>query len=212
VRVAERGVVDDRVEVDERVVAGGVLVSGGGFLRVVDRVDPWVPAFGRLASRVRAHALVVVAPGQPRCRQLVGDRRHVGRIYAAGALRLAVAADHPRLEVVVELAVGLVLRTWRLTADHRDVVVVALVPDRVVVREIGALRAQRGREVGRRRPCSERRRRRLVLEHDHEHVADRGHRRARRPGAGRRGARRRGAGQGRDRDREREHPRCDRER
>ena len=38
--------------------------------------------------------------------------------HAAGALRLAVAADRPRLEVVVELAIGLILRARRLTADH----------------------------------------------------------------------------------------------
>ena len=99
--VAARGVVDDRVEVDERVVAGRVLVGSGRGLGVVRLADPGVAAFGCLARGIRAHALVVVPPGEPRGVELIGDRLDVGGEDAPLADRLPVAADHVRLEVVV---------------------------------------------------------------------------------------------------------------
>ena len=187
--VAQRGVVDDRVEVDERVVAGGVLVLRGGRLGAVLAVERGMTAHRRLPRRGRSHVLVVVPPGEAGARQLRGDGRHGRRIHAPGSHRLAVGTDRPRLEVVVGLAVGLVLDVGRLPADHRDVVVVALVPDAVVVGQIGALGGEGLGEVRSRRCGAERGRGRLVLQDDHEHVADRRNRGRR---GGRAGGHRRG--------------------
>ena len=185
VGVAVGRVVDDRVEVDERVVARRVLVVDRGRLRVVAAVGRRVPAR-------RRHVLHVALPRKALCGELVGDGLHGRRVDAALADRLAVGPDHARGHVGEELAVGLGLDVRRLPADHREVVRVAQVRGGVVLREQLALRAQRRREV---------RRRALealgvvgVLEHDHPDVLDRRQR----------GAGRHGAGEQRDRGAERD--------
>ena len=57
-------VVDDRVEVDERVVAGGVAVAGHRLLGVVGRPDRGMAADRRLPGGDVAHVLHVGLPGQ----------------------------------------------------------------------------------------------------------------------------------------------------
>ena len=75
VAVAVGVAIDDRMEVDERVVAGGVLSIGrGGALGLVLGPDRRMSARPRLAARIRAHALVVIAPPQAGPLDLVGDR------------------------------------------------------------------------------------------------------------------------------------------
>ena len=72
----DAGVVDDRVEIDERVVAGRVHVGRRRRLGVVGPADHRMTAGGRLAGRISAHVLVVVAPGQAvRASSWAGERR-----------------------------------------------------------------------------------------------------------------------------------------
>ena len=82
-RVAARGVVDDRVEVHEGVVSGGVLVAGLGALGPVLAVERRVPAGLGLRGRV-AHVLHVSAPRQALGPELVGDGPDRAGIDAAG--------------------------------------------------------------------------------------------------------------------------------
>jgi hypothetical protein len=206
VRVAVGLVVDDRVEVHERVVARGVAVVGrAGGVGEVNLVQRRVPARravrgpgGAVAVRVDAHVLLVGPPGQVMSGELIGDRAHVPRVDAAVAGQLAVLG--PLVEVLAaeldelleELAVlaGLVVR--RLAGDLRDVVVQAVVADAVVVAQQRALRRQRPGQVGRLLVpgLAERVAERLVLQVDDPDVPDRrsgGPRRAVSGGPGRRG-------------------------
>ena len=166
-------VVDDRVEVDERVVARRVLVADLGALGGVHRVQIGVAAARRLSRGLGRHVLHVALPGQPAVLELVGDRLHLRRrIHAAGPEHLAVGRRSSRQEVVVEDAVGLGLRVRGLAADHGDVVVEAEVAGRVVVRQEVALRRQPLRQVlggalGTKGLVGV-----LVLQHDDEDVLD----------------------------------------
>jgi hypothetical protein len=174
--VAVSLVVDHRVEVDERVVAGGIAVTSLGRLGLITGVERRMTAGGRLAIGVVPHVLLVVVglPVQSFGRQLRPDVGNRGREHAAGA-GLDAAGQRPDADDVVEdLAVGLVLDVGRLARDDRDVVVVALVPGRVVVLQEGALLGKRARQVGVAGGIAERRCVVLVLQHDHEHVPHRG--------------------------------------
>ena len=125
VGVALGGVVDDRVEVDEPVVPGGVLVgrlgrgrrrSRVGVVRAVQRRVPAVESTERIRSteltpgRLIAHVLVVVPPGRhvrERIRpiqlvELVRDRLHERRIDAAVPVHLAGVELLVRVEVAGE--------------------------------------------------------------------------------------------------------------
>src|SRR5579872_5691712 len=68
---AVRGVVDDRVEIDERVVTGRIAVTGHRGLRRVLAVERRVPAGRGLARGDVPHVLHVALPGEPRRRELV---------------------------------------------------------------------------------------------------------------------------------------------
>lgn len=179
----------DRVEVDEWVVARRVPIIWFGGLRVVPRIDRGVAAESGLAGGVVAHVLHVALPGETTRHELVGNRLD-GRVDAALSERLPVQPEAGREKIREELAVGLRLRVRSLAAHHRCVVPEAQMRDRVVLGEEGALARQRLREVGRGRAWPEGHGGVLVLEHDDEHVADR--RRLRR---GRSGMRRCGEGE-----------------
>ena len=125
--------IDDRVEVDERVVAHRVLVAGAGLLGRVGRADRRVTAGPGLGRRV-PHVLHVALPGAARGRELIGDGRYEGRIHAALPDRLAVGVEARRAdEVGVDLAVRLGVGIGCLAAHQRDVVVEAHVAGRVVL-------------------------------------------------------------------------------
>ncbi len=62
VRIATGRVVDDRMEVDEGVVFGRVLVRGGRNQCFVRLADSRMPAGGALPPRVLAHVLHVTLP------------------------------------------------------------------------------------------------------------------------------------------------------
>ncbi len=198
VGVAFRRVVDDRVEPDEGVVPGRVLVGRGGHLRGVGGADGGVSTVGAAARRVRraavtsrrvAHVLFVGAPrGHVRLLvggilgiELRGDRLHRSRIDTALTVDLArvgslVRVGSPRNDVgegeAVVGAVGLGVHGRRLTGDLGDVVVEAVVPDGVVILQQLALRAERVVEVRGRGPGTERHVVALVLELDDEDVVD----------------------------------------
>ena len=70
--------VDDRVEVDERVVPGGVAVTGDGPLGLIDGAHRRVAADRGLTGRVVPHVLHVALPREVGGVQLVGDRRDLG--------------------------------------------------------------------------------------------------------------------------------------
>src|SRR6201996_2721752 len=133
-------VVYDRMEVDPRVVPGGIPVAGLGALRLVLGVDRWMAAGGCLAVGVVAHVLFIWLPIQPLGRQLGADVLGVRRVNAPLACLRAV-------EVREHLAVGLVLGVGRLAGDDRDVVVVALVARAVVVLKQRALAGEGARQV-----------------------------------------------------------------
>ena len=172
VGVAAPLVVDDRVEVDERVVAGGVLVAHARALRGVRLVGSGVAACLGLVGRV-PHVLHVAAPGQVLGLQLVGDRLDRGRVDAALPHRLAVGADGPREDVHERRAVGLRHRIRGLAAHQGDVVAEREVRGRVEVGEQLALGGQRVGQVRRRRVVPERFLVVLVLEDDDADVLDR---------------------------------------
>ena len=194
--------VDDRVEVDERVVARGVLVAGAGLLGVVGGADRRVATGPRLRRRV-ADVLHVALPCEAPLGELVRKGRNVGGEDAAGADRLPVGGRGDAPEVGEHRAVGLRLRIRSLAADLREVVRQAVVRDAVVVVEELSLREQRSHEILRRRASAEGVRVALVLEVDHEDVPD-GRQAPRTRRRGRRTARARGreccAGSERGRD------------
>ena len=126
-RVASSGgVVDDRVEVDERVVAGGVLVGGGRLLGLVGRADRRV---ARRSSRCRASGRCPCPPCSPSRSALwpaAGWRRSAPRrVHAALPIAWPSGAGDARGTSVKHRAVGLGDQVGRLAADHRDVVVQA---------------------------------------------------------------------------------------
>ncbi len=168
-------VVDDRVEVHERVVPGRVLVGRRGLLSGVGGPDRRVRTGGApVPGRVLAHVLHVAAPGLARRLELVGDRTNFGRVDAAGPERLPVRADRPGRNVIESAgAIGLRHRVLGLAADQGDVVAEAEVPRAVVLAEQPALRGQLAREVGGLGGrVAEGRVVVLVLEHDREDVLD----------------------------------------
>ena len=136
-----RRAVDDRVEVDERIVARRVHVARVRLLRVVLRVDRGVPARLRLGRRV-ADVLHVPLPREVARRELVGERAHAGRVHAARPDGLAVGRRSGQAEVAVDLAVALRLRVGALAAQLGDVVGQAVVRRAVVIVEQLALREQ----------------------------------------------------------------------
>src|SRR5207253_3033357 len=81
-----------RMEVDERVVAGGVLVGRCRLLGGGGAVDRGMGANGGLAGGGGAHGLVVIGPREPGAGELRGGRRDRGRVHATGALSLTVGA------------------------------------------------------------------------------------------------------------------------
>ena len=174
------------MEVDERVVARGVLVADLRLLGVVLLVERGVAAGRGHAGAAVLHVLHVAAPAQAALRELVRDRQRRARVDAALPDRLAVRVGPERHEVREDLAVGLRHRVGRLSADHRDVVAQALVRDRVVLRQELALGDERAREVLRVGVGAEGLDVVLVLEHDHEDVPDRRRSRGRRGMRGRR--------------------------
>src|SRR5664280_1488173 len=138
VGVAELRVVDDRVEVDERVVTGGIAVARDRFFGEVGRADGGMAADSGLPGGDVAHVLHVALPGQVGLGELVGHRGHGGREDAARVGDLAVGGHGGAgREVGEDLAVGLVEGIGCLPRDQRDVVVVGEVPDPVVVGEQG---------------------------------------------------------------------------
>src|SRR5215212_8518479 len=89
--------VDERVEVHERVVAGGVLVRGLGALPRVALPDRWVAARRLLAlGGVGVHVLHVAPPLVAGVPQLIADVLDARRIDATGAEDLAVARRRAR--------------------------------------------------------------------------------------------------------------------
>ena len=140
--VAVGGVVDDRVEVDERVVAGGVLVGRRLGLGAVRAADRRVAALvgSRLGS---APMLVVVVPpgeaggGQLRAIVWTAPGRRTQRPRPGRRRRST------RREVVENVWQSAWLSdVRRLAGDHRDVVVVRFVADPVVLGQVGALRRE----------------------------------------------------------------------
>ena len=135
-----RRLVDDRVEVDEGIVACRVHVALPCHQRRVVLTDD------RMATR-RAHVLLVRAPRLARRGELITDRLQRRRIHATLPERLSVRARALRGELDVLDAVGLGRRVGRLPADLRDVVVEARVPYPEVLREQFPLLDERAVEV-----------------------------------------------------------------
>jgi hypothetical protein len=174
-RLALRVVVDDRVEVHERVVPRGVLVARLGLLGVVGGVE------GRVAAG-RAHILHVALPRQALGLELVGDGQGCGRIDATRPDELTVEGRRHTDELRVVDAVGLGLGVGRLAAHHGDVVAETQVARAVVLLHEQALSHQLLGQVRRGGVGTERLVVILVLHHDDEDVLDAGDGRGRRCG------------------------------
>src|SRR5436309_7580332 len=146
---ALRVVVDDRVEVHERVVAHDVLVRLRCRLGLVLGSNRRVAVVAEraIAGRVLAHVLHVAAPGRSLGGELVPDRRDRGRVDATDADRLSVGAARRAHEVDVEWGIGLRVGIRALAAHEAYVVVEALVPGPEVAGDKGAPGPQRPREV-----------------------------------------------------------------
>ena len=178
--------IDQRMEVDEGIVARGVLIAARerlGSLRVVEFVQgdlalrvERLTAGRLLAFRVQAHVFHIAAPGPAGGGELIGKRLKLGGVNAPGADRLTVRGDPGEFEIIIEGTIDVRLHGRRLAAEHGDVVVQADMPGAVVLAEQHALARQGLRqELGGRILLggrTERRVKAFVLEHDDEDMAD----------------------------------------
>src|SRR5581483_12436785 len=133
-------VVDDAVEVDERLVARRVLVARALALPRVLGAQRLVAARGGRAPRRGRHALRVGAPREARGLHLVADGLDARGVDAPLPDGLAVGGARRQGrrdadELAVHGAVALRLGIRRLAAHHGDVVVQARVARAVVLRE-----------------------------------------------------------------------------
>src|SRR5271168_4224497 len=100
------------MEIDERVMASGVLISRRSPLRVVNfikgdfavRVQRLAAGF-LLAGRRIAHIFHVATPSLAGRRELVGNGLELGGVDAAGSDRLTVRRDARELEIIIEGAI-----------------------------------------------------------------------------------------------------------
>lgn len=165
-------VVDDRVEVHERIVLGGVLILWRSVLGDVERADDRMCAGGRFTRRVLAHVFHVRLPRETGVGELVGDGANALGIHAtrAGKLAVGVGLFGGGREFAKRRAVGLRSGVGRLPADHGDVVVQAEMADAVIAGQQRALLGQFLGEIRSDRLRAERDLIGLVLQHDDEHV------------------------------------------
>src|SRR5467141_4032483 len=119
------------MEVDKRIVAGGVWIFGFRRLSLVLRIER------RMQARL-GHVFHVSSPGELMRLQLVRDRLYFGGEHASFSRDLPIQLHLDQgagNEVLVNLAIALRNRVGSLPAYQRDVVVQTVVPDGVVVGE-----------------------------------------------------------------------------
>src|SRR5262249_18774111 len=138
--VADGGV-DDRVEVDERVMAGRILISDPRDLRLISGVRVRMTAGLGVGRRVSPF-LPVALPSQALGRELIRKGLNASRVYAPLPDSLLRRNGAGTDEIAVELAVGLRLGVRPLPADLGDVVAEARMGRPVVLRQKVPARSQ----------------------------------------------------------------------
>ena len=127
--------IENRVEIDERIVLRCVLVDWCGDLSEVGSTNRWMAASRRLACRVIAHVLHEAAPRQTLRLELVGDGSDVCGIHASIADGLPIARDSGLDEIVEVGTIDLRLGSRRDAGNHCEIVAEAVVRDAVVLTE-----------------------------------------------------------------------------
>jgi len=165
------GRVNDGVEIDEGIVARGVLIDGFSGLRMIDSVENRMAASGGFARWIVAHIFHIAAPSLAGSGQLIGESLHACRIHAAVANSRAVGRGAGLHEVGVHLAAIARLGSGGLAADHGDVVVEADVAGAEILIEQDALSRQRLGQEGSLRVRAESGVEALIFQDDDENMA-----------------------------------------